>query len=154
MILNYVADLGIRLASFGRGGESKGQIKWQKERSRQTDRKEGRQAGKQAGEGWMDGWIDEWMEKQLCGHDVDGLPTFIHPGSPHPFVSFLTEPATCPLPEADDCRCYKYRPLACASTYPTTPIISLNTAFSVTCYLYLHTILYVNVYCTVSIFFY
>lgn len=50
MALNYVADLGTELARIGRGGESKGQIKWQKS---EADRQ--RKAGKQAEEGWRDG---------------------------------------------------------------------------------------------------
>jgi hypothetical protein len=60
------------LARIGRGGESKGQIKWQKS---EADRQG--KAGKQAEqEGWMDGWMDG---EELCGHDVDGLPHVRHP---------------------------------------------------------------------------
>lgn len=142
MALNYVADLGTELARIGRGGESKGQIKWQKS---EADRQ--RKAGKQAEEGWRDGWMDGRMEEnngwidgwmhgdELCGHDVDGLP---HVRQPTLLLVSWRSPATCRLPVHDDCRCYKYRPLACASTYPTTTIITLNILFNVFYYLLLY----------------
>jgi hypothetical protein len=59
------------LARIGRGGESKGQIKWQKS---EADRQG--KAGKQAEQ---EGWMDGWMEKNSVATTWMASRTFVIP---------------------------------------------------------------------------